>query len=151
MKTFIPALIAIVLVCHGPLPRAQQITYDDLEVESIVRVYDGDTFIANLKDVHPLLGKEIKIRIRGIDTPEIRGSCKSVKMFAYRVKKYVKNKLDNADEIKLWTIGRGKYFRLIADVYVDGQNLGHHLLELGMAKPYDGGTKLEWECVDYEK
>ena len=29
----------------------------------------------NIPGVHPLLGNEIGIRVRGIDTPEIRGKC----------------------------------------------------------------------------
>jgi endonuclease YncB( thermonuclease family) len=39
---------------------------------------------------------------------------------------------------------RGKYFRIVADVFVDGSNLGQELIERGLAKPYDGGTKPKW-------
>ena len=39
----------------------------------IIRVYDGDTFFVNIPYVHWLIGSNISVRIRGIDTPEIRG------------------------------------------------------------------------------
>lgn len=39
---------------------------------------------------------------------------------------------------------RGKYFRIVAEVRVDGQNLGQLLIEKGLAKPYDGGKKQKW-------
>jgi tRNA G10 N-methylase Trm11 len=39
-----------------------------------------------------------------------------------------------------------KYFRILADVYVDGVNLADELIQHGHAKSYDGGTKSSWEC-----
>lgn len=117
-----------------------------LVIEKVVRVYDGDTFYANLKDVHPLLGHEIGIRVEGVDTPEIRGSSKCVKQMAYAARDFVKNLFNEAKTIELRNCGRGKYFRIIADVYVDGKNLADLLINAGYAKPYSGGTKSEWAC-----
>lgn len=39
---------------------------------------------------------------------------------------------------------RGKYFRIVADIEVDGENLAELLLDNGLAKPYDGRNKPEW-------
>ncbi len=39
---------------------------------------------------------------------------------------------------------RGKYFRIVADVYVDGNSLADELLQAELAKPYDGGKKPKW-------
>jgi endonuclease YncB( thermonuclease family) len=36
---------------------------------------------------------------------------------------------------------RRKYFRIVADVFVDGQDLGQELTQKGLAKPYEGGKK----------
>lgn len=36
---------------------------------------------------------------------------------------------------------RGKYFRILAVVYVDDENLGQALINAGLARPYDGGTR----------
>jgi len=44
----------------------------------------------------------------------------------------------------LRNIDRGKYFRIVADVYIDGKSLAQMLLTKGLAKVYDGGKKSEW-------
>lgn len=41
--------------------------------------YDGDTCRVTIPGLHSLLGEKIPIRIRGIDTPEIRGKCEAEK------------------------------------------------------------------------
>ena len=41
-----------------------------------VRNYDGDTMTVNIPGVHPLFENEIGIRVRGIDTLEIRGNIR---------------------------------------------------------------------------
>lgn len=119
---------------------------EDLKIKKIVRVYDGDTFYANLKNVHPLLADTIGIRISGIDTPELRGSSDCIKKMGYIARDFVKNKLENAKKIELKNYKRGKYFRIIADVYIDGENISNLLINNGYAKKYDGGKKPEWKC-----
>jgi hypothetical protein len=39
---------------------------------------------------------------------------------------------------------RGKYFRLIADVYIEGVNLGELLIKNIHVVKYDGGTRQSW-------
>ena len=41
---------------------------------------------------------------------------------------------------------RGKYFRIVADVYADGVSLTDKLIKSGYAVPYDGGTKAKDWC-----
>ncbi|MBT9528863.1 MAG: thermonuclease family protein, partial [Pseudomonas sp.] len=41
-------------------------------------------------------------------------------------------------------IRRDKYFRLLAEVWIDGHSLGDLLLKAGLAKVYTGGTKSPW-------
>jgi micrococcal nuclease len=43
---------------------------------------------------------------------------------------------------------RGKYFRIAADVYVDGENLADVLVEAGVAVRYDGGNKTHKWCEE---
>ena len=52
--------------------------------------------------------------------------------------------LRSAKVIELRNIQRGKYFRILADVYVDGQNLADGLIRSGHARLYDGGKRLGW-------
>ena len=41
---------------------------------------------------------------------------------------------------------RGKYFRIVADVYADGENLAEALIDTGIAVRYDGGKKNNSWC-----
>ena len=54
--------------------------------------------------------------------------------------------LKEAEQISLTNMERGKYFRIAADVIVDGENLAEILLEAGMAVRYDGGRKIHKWC-----
>ncbi|PIT99828.1 MAG: hypothetical protein COT74_08565 [Bdellovibrionales bacterium CG10_big_fil_rev_8_21_14_0_10_45_34] len=36
-------------------------------------------------------------------------------------------------------VSREKYFRILADVFVDGNSLSAHLMKMGLAYSYDGG------------
>jgi len=119
-------------------------------VDRVLRVYDGDTFYCDVDCWPAVLGDNIGIRIRGIDTPEIRGSSDEVKEHAEYVRDYAKRIVDTSEVVELRNIGRGKYFRVLADVYCDGQNLAAVLISRGYAKFYDGGTKPTWDANDFE-
>ena len=54
--------------------------------------------------------------------------------------------LKDAEQITLKNMERGKYFRIAADVFVDGENLANVLIEAGMAISYDGGKKTYKWC-----
>ena len=49
--------------------------------------------------------------------------------------------------IDLREVERGKYFRLVAEVIADGENMSDVLLERGLAWPYDGGTRERPFCT----
>jgi len=119
-------------------------TYGNLFVEKLERVHDGDTFIVNIAHVHPLIGKEISVRINGIDSPEITDHRPNIKELAIKARDYVIERLKHAQVIELLNTRRDKYFRILADVEVDGVNLADELLREGLALPYDGGTKPIW-------
>jgi len=139
-------VLLILFFCVVNSLHAADKTYGSLKVKNIVKVYDGDTFHANINNVHPLIGDTVSIRVKGIDAPEIRGSRPCEKAKAKEAKAFVIDKLSNAKKIELTNIQRGKYFRILADVLIDGQNLAEMLITAGLAVPYDGGTKLEFVC-----
>lgn len=105
------------------LPSLAFANYGQVVVDEVVRVYDGDTITVNISEWPPLLGQEIGIRVNGIDTPEIRGECDEEKELAYQAKDLVIQTLADAEVIELRNLDRGKYFRVVADVYVDGVNI----------------------------
>ena len=51
----------------------------------------------------------------------------------------------------LHDMDRGKYFRILAHVRVNGEDLAGHLLQLGLAVPYTGGKKTHDWCVESTK
>ncbi|MDA8793603.1 thermonuclease family protein [Bacteriovoracaceae bacterium] len=111
-----------------------------------IKNYDADTITFNIPSVHPLFGKNINIRVIGVDTPEIRTKNKCEKNKGRNAKRLVKNLLKQAKRIDLVNVKRGKYFRVVADVLIDGKSLSSYLLKNGLAYAYDGGTKkkVDW-------
>ena len=121
-------------------------SYGDIQGAVYVRNYDGDTITFNLPGLHPIIGDKISIRVNGIDTPEIRGKCEKEKYEAQQAKEMIADILKDAETIDLKNIERGKYFRIVADVFVDGESLADELIETGLAVAYDGGTKVKDWC-----
>ena len=108
----------------------------------LVRVRDSDTFVINIEGIPEVFGKEIEIRIRGIDTPELNDSRKAIKDIAYRAKFELEDLLYSSKKIVLYDLGRDKYFRVLASVKADDIDVGKHLIQKGLAKKYTG--KKEW-------
>jgi len=116
-----------------------------------VRAYDGDTITVHIPDYPNIIGKEISVRIYGIDTPEKRDSNPEIKEMARTAQRLVENLCKRAAVIELRNIRRDKYFRILAEVYVDGKSLADLLIKNNLAKVYDGGTKNVWTTEDYKK
>lgn len=119
--------------------------WGSLEVAEVVSVIDGDTIKVTIPQVHPLLGEKIPVRIAHIDTPELSSTVKSVQELAYKAKAFTEQVLQQAHCIELRHVRRDKYFRILAEVYVDNISLGDLLVQEGLAKPYHGKTKPDWE------
>ena len=118
--------------------------YGTAIVSKVISVYDGDTFRVDIDSLPPIVGKNIPIRLNGVDTPEIRGKCQYEKDLAIKARDFVRNKLANAKEIRLTKLQRGKYFRVVADVMIDGVSLEQELLDNEFAYNYTGGKKSSW-------
>jgi len=76
----------------------------------------------------------------------MRGKCEQEKVLARKAKQYTVTALRNAKAIELRNMQRGKYFRIVADVYVGGQSVGEGLVREGLAVAYDGGKKIKDWC-----
>ena len=84
------------------------------------------------------------MRIKGVDAPEIRGKCQAEKVAARIAKQFTVEALRSAKVIELKNMEHGKYFRILADVFVDGKNLGDALISASHARLYDGGKRGGW-------
>ena len=122
----------------------KDMTFGSATVLKVTSIYDGDTFRADIKDYPDIVGKRMSIRINGIDTPEIKAHCEKEKILARVAKQTTVLMLRNAHTIELRNIKRGKYFRIIADVYADGESVAEELKQKHLAVSYDGKTKIDW-------
>ena len=112
-----------------------------------IRVYDGDTFYSETLDLGwgASLNKP-KFRIMGIDTPEKgwRAKTDRERQLALEAKAFLKDMIDSSYEVLVYSKdGRGKYGRWLVNVVCDGEDAGLALIQAGLARPYDGGTKDE--------
>ncbi len=104
-------------------------------------VYDGDT-IRGVAKLWPSIMATTSVRVRGIDTPEIRGGCDESKRLGQSAKALTDSLIREASHVTLRSPKPDKYGgRVVADVLLDGKNLSHVLLDRGLAKPYTGKTK----------
>ena len=116
-----------------------------LSPDQIVSVYDGDTFKIDLPNMHPLFGDALSIRLFGVDTPEMRGTTEEVKALAMKAQNVTRKALEGASKIELRNPQRGKYFRIVSEVWIDGESLADMLRASGLAKDYDGeGARPKW-------
>ena len=117
---------------------------------TIIKVRDGDTFMINIPNIPDVFGKNIAVRIRGIDTPELNDSREEIRKISIQAKEELERLLLNGNansgqkpKITLYNLGRDKYFRLLASVKVDNVDVAEYLIKKGLAKKYNGGKK-EW-------
>ena len=123
---------------------SQEKTYGNVEVAEVTSIYDGDTFRCNIKDYPPIIGERVPVRITGIDCPELKDKRQDIKELARQAKQFTVQRLREGKKIELVDMRRDKYFRILAKVVIDGNDLGQELVKAGLAKPYDGGTKSQW-------
>lgn len=106
---------------------------------TVAEVIDGDT--ADLivdKGFHEYA--QIRVRFNGIDAPESYGVKASDA--GRRSKAYLKERLTGkAVIVQTFKDKTEKYGRYLADIYLDGICINDELVEMGFAKPYDGGTR----------
>jgi micrococcal nuclease len=124
---------------------------NEFKCVSYVKNYDGDTVKFNIPKVHWLLGKNISIRVLGVDAPEMHGKRRCEHKAAVKAQARIQGLLKGAKQIDLQKIARDKYFRILADVIYDGQSLTDVLLKEKIAYPYMGETKQKVNWCTYGK
>ena len=110
-----------------------------LSPDQVVDVYDGDTFNIDLPSMHPLIRDDISIRLFGVDAPEMKGTADEVKALAMQAQELTEKALKGQARSRLRNPQRGKYFRIISEVWIDGESLVEILKVKGLAKDCEGG------------
>ena len=98
---------------------------------NVLRIVDGDTFVCRFPD-----GKEEKIRLIGVNTPETSHQKKGVEYYGKKAKEFTKNTLSGKRvKLELDMQPRDRYGRLLAYVYLeDGTMLNALLVQEGYAQ-----------------
>ena len=112
----------------------------------VVDVIDGDTVLVRARI---WLGQEVETRVRldGVDTPELRGKCEAARRLAREARAFVQARVGGRQVI-LRDIQYGKYAgRVVARIQTpDGDDLADALIAAGLGHPYDGAARAPW-CV----
>ncbi|MFP7487569.1 thermonuclease family protein [Priestia filamentosa] len=96
---------------------------------TVTRVVDGDTLRATVN------GKEEKVRLILVDTPETVHPSKPVQPVGPEASSFTKKMLSNKKiEIEPGVQERDQYGRLLAYIYVDGKMFNKTLIEKGLAR-----------------
>jgi micrococcal nuclease len=100
----------------------------------VTKVYDGDTITVDIELGFSLKMSNIKIRLAGIDTPEVRGEEREQGLIS---RDWLSDKILNK-WISLNTIkdSKGKYGRYLGYIYYEGENLNEALINEGLAEKY---------------
>lgn len=87
----------------------------------VTRVIDGDT-----------IEVAVRVRLADIDAPETRGIERAAGLVT---KDYLTDRLEEKT-VKLVITASDKYRRLLADVYIDGEDVGEEMLEKNLVEVY---------------
>jgi len=110
----------------------------------VLRVIDGDTFEARVH-VWPGLDITTKIRLRGIDAPELRARCPAERTMAEAARDALADMLAEG-AVGVSAVTPDKYGgRVVADAATRSvANVSAQLQAKGLARGYRGGRRLGW-------
>jgi len=138
-------LLAAILGTAGPSTAAERMPGPVWG--QVTGVIDGDTIEVKLM---VWLDQEVvtRVRIDGIDTPEMRGKCQREKDMAEQARQLTEQLLSQP-EVALHDIQHDKYGgRVRARVITrSGQDVGQNLIDAGLARPYRGAARQPWCSV----
>jgi micrococcal nuclease len=103
---------------------------------TVTNIYDGDTIRADIDLGFNTVIHNMKLRLSGIDTPELRGEERPLGLIA---KEFVVERIPVGTQIQVMTEkdATGKYGRYLATIFYDGgKNLNEELLISGNAEIY---------------
>jgi len=110
----------------------------------VVRTIDGDTFEARVH-LESGLSLNTRVRVRGIDAPELKASCAQELRMAEAATGALRALLGEGD-VMIFNIGPDKYAgRVVAEVATRRTgNVSTAMLAAGHARSYGGGHRNGW-------
>lgn len=127
-----------------PEPRAVRWEIRAAHPAEVSRVVDGDTFEARV-DLWPGLVVTTRVRLRGVDAPELKARCEDERTKAEAARETLRTILDQG-EVGISRVTLDKYGgRVVADVSTQATpDVAAALLEAGVARRYGGGHRDGW-------
>lgn len=103
----------------------------------ILSVYDGDTCTADIQLGFYVIAHKVKLRLYGINTPEIRGGTAETKKAGITARDWLREQILDK-EVVIKSFGKGKYGRWLVEIYLeeDGVSLNQQLIDKGFAQSY---------------
>ena len=115
-----------------------------IEKGQVIKVYDGDTITVAAKLPYPDSPLyRFRVRLLGIDSPEMNGKTTEEKKAAREAQKALESLILNKT-VFIKNRGQEKYGRILANVYIDNDEMlfvNKWLIDNKYAVPYDGKTK----------
>lgn len=98
-------------------------------------IYDGDTLRVNIDCGFNLWQRNVSIRLKGVNAPEITGSERVQGTIS---RDWLRNKIPIGTDIILKTEKdtQEKYGRWLGTVYLNGVNLNEEMVRLGLAEKF---------------
>jgi endonuclease YncB( thermonuclease family) len=123
------------------LPAAQVRAAHPAEV---LHVLDGDTFEARVH-LWPGLNITTRVRLRGIDAPELKARCMEERVKAEAARTALRGMLDQG-QVGIIAVTLDKYSgRVLADASTfSTPNVAAALLDAGYVRPYAGARRETW-------
>jgi len=110
----------------------------------VLKVFDGDTIKVTGLDLI------FKIRLVGIDSPEIGFNGQKSQPFSQKAKYYLASLLDNK-KVAIKSYGTGAYNRQLAEVFVGNKNINIEMIRAGLAEVYTGNRPKNLDSQIYLK
>jgi len=109
----------------------------------VERIVDGDTIDVR---AHIWLGQTLTVRVRieGVDTPEMRSSCAEERQLAITARDYLRRRLLDK-EVTLLRVVYDKFGGRVRAELVDAEgSIAQGLLSAGLARAYRGEARAPW-------
>jgi endonuclease YncB( thermonuclease family) len=97
----------------------------------VVRVSDGDSIKVLMQ------GTLIRVRLVGIDAPELGAKEKYRQPFSQKAKKYLSSMILN-ESVNIERYGVDRYSRILGIIFYDGKNINLEMVRAGLAEVYRG-------------
>ncbi len=130
----------------GPTAAIPDFPFGDIDFANVVDVYDADTLTIVFKyGRRPI---KMKLRVHGIDAPEIRSKTPILSAHAVAGREFVKKLFNPDEEYRVELLKWDKYGgRVVGNIWVaveaeaEVESLSDILIFNGYAVPYDGRAK----------